>query len=69
MGQQIKVFNASTGGEIDAAFATFLRERPDALFVSGDSFLDSRRVQLVHLATTTTSPRHIRGVNMLKSAG
>ena len=33
MGLQIQVFNASTSREIDAAFATIVRERPDALFV------------------------------------
>ena len=38
MGLQIQVFNASTSREIDAAFATFVRERPDALFVGGDAF-------------------------------
>ena len=35
--------------EIDAAFATFARERPDALFVPGDPFLSGRRVQLAQL--------------------
>ena len=33
MGLQIQVLNASTSLEIDAAFATFVRERPDAVFV------------------------------------
>ena len=32
MGLQIQVFNASNSREIDAAFETFARERPDALF-------------------------------------
>ena len=36
-------------GEIDAAFATLARERPDALFVTGDAFFVSRRVQLATL--------------------
>ena len=48
---QIQVVRASTGREIDAAFATFAHERPDALFVSIDTFFTSRRVQLVHLAS------------------
>ena len=43
--------NASTSQEINAAFATFVRERPDALFVGGDAFFISRRVQLVQLAS------------------
>jgi putative ABC transport system substrate-binding protein len=48
---QIQVFNVSTRQEIDAAFATFVSERPDALFVATDVFLSSRHVQLVTLAT------------------
>jgi putative tryptophan/tyrosine transport system substrate-binding protein len=50
MGLQLKVLNASTSHEIDAAFATFVRERPDAVFVSQDPFLNSRRLQLSLLA-------------------
>ena len=74
MGQQIQVLNASTSREIDAAFATFARERPDALFVGGDAFLDSRRVQLVHLATyhripATYSGREYAEVGGLMSYG
>jgi ABC-type uncharacterized transport system substrate-binding protein len=56
MGLQIQVLNASTSREIDAAFATLERERPDALFVGTDPFLNSRRVQLVHLATLHKVP-------------
>jgi putative ABC transport system substrate-binding protein len=51
MGLQTQVLNASTSHEIAAAFATFGRERPDSLFVGGDAFFISRRVQLAHLAT------------------
>jgi putative ABC transport system substrate-binding protein len=51
IGLQIHVLNASTSGEIDVAFATFAHQRPDALFVAGDSFFNSRRVQLATLAT------------------
>ena len=36
MGLQIQVLNASSSREIDAAFATFARERPDALFLGVD---------------------------------
>jgi putative ABC transport system substrate-binding protein len=56
MGLQIQVLNASTIHEIDAAFATFVRERPDALFVGPDPFLTSRRVQLVQLAVRHALP-------------
>jgi ABC-type uncharacterized transport system substrate-binding protein len=51
MGLQIQVLDASTSREINAAFETFVRERPDALFVGLDPFLNSRRVQLVNLAS------------------
>ena len=56
MGLQIQVVNASTSREIDAAFATLVRERPDALFVGGDPFFTSRRVQLAHLAARHAIP-------------
>jgi putative ABC transport system substrate-binding protein len=48
---QIQILNASTIGEIDAAFATLSRERPDALFVAPDAFFTSRNVQFATLTT------------------
>jgi putative ABC transport system substrate-binding protein len=74
IGLQIQILNASTSREIDAAFASVVRGRPDALFVSGDSFFDSRRVQLVHLAThhhvpATYSGREYAEVGGLMSYG
>ena len=56
MGLQIRVFNASTSREINAAFATLGRDRPDALFVSPDPFFVSRRVQLANLAARHAIP-------------
>ena len=56
LGLQIQVVNASTSHEINAAFTTFVRERPDALFVGLDAFLNSRRAQLVNLASRHTLP-------------
>jgi putative tryptophan/tyrosine transport system substrate-binding protein len=56
MGLQIQVLNASTSREIDAAFATFVRERPDAVFVGLDVFFIGRRVQLVNLASRHALP-------------
>jgi putative tryptophan/tyrosine transport system substrate-binding protein len=49
-GLQTLVFNASTGREIEAAFAVLAGERLDALFVAGDAFFLSRRVQFASLA-------------------
>jgi putative tryptophan/tyrosine transport system substrate-binding protein len=45
IGLQIQVYNATTSREIHAVFAEFARQRPDALFVAGDIFFTSRRVQ------------------------
>jgi putative ABC transport system substrate-binding protein len=56
IGLQIQVLNASTSGEIDAAFATLARERPDALFVAGDGFFGSRRVQFAASAARDRIP-------------
>jgi putative ABC transport system substrate-binding protein len=56
LGLQIQVVNASTIGEINAAFAALVRERADALFVTTDAFFNSRRVQLATLATRDRIP-------------
>ena len=74
IGLQIQVLNASTGREIDAAFATIGRERPDALFVGTDALFMSRRVQLANLASrhavpATYSTREIAEVGGLMSYG
>ena len=56
MGLRTLILNASSSGEINVAFATLARERPDALFVGSGFLLNSRRVQLVHLATLHKVP-------------
>jgi putative ABC transport system substrate-binding protein len=50
------VLKASTSGEINAAFASLARERPDALFVAVAGFFNSRRVQLISLAARHAIP-------------
>jgi putative ABC transport system substrate-binding protein len=50
IGLEIQVLNASTKSEIEAAFATLVRDRADALYVAGDTFFTSRRVQFATLA-------------------
>jgi putative tryptophan/tyrosine transport system substrate-binding protein len=55
-GLQIKVLNASTSREIEAAFASLLHERPDALFVGAEPYFYSRRVQLAVLAASHRLP-------------
>jgi putative tryptophan/tyrosine transport system substrate-binding protein len=56
MGLQVQVLNAGTSREINAAFASLGRERPDALFVGGDGFFYSRHVQIVNLASRHAVP-------------
>src|SRR6516164_2429177 len=56
IGLQIQIINASTSGEIDAAFAGFARERADALFVLPDPFFIMRRFQIVQLAARHAIP-------------
>jgi ABC-type uncharacterized transport system substrate-binding protein len=50
IGLQIQVVNASTSGEIDAAFAAFVREQIDALFVGPGGLFSSRRVHIANQA-------------------
>jgi putative ABC transport system substrate-binding protein len=74
MGLQIQIFNAGTIGEIDAAFATLVRERSEALFVGADSFFQSRRLQLSllamrHAIPATYSTREFVEVGGLMSYG
>jgi putative tryptophan/tyrosine transport system substrate-binding protein len=65
---QIQVLNASTSDEIDAAFVTIARERPDAVFISSGPLYTSRRVQLAHLATRHAIPA-IHGSRLYPEVG
>jgi putative ABC transport system substrate-binding protein len=56
IGLQVRILNASTIREIDAAYASLVRERADALLVAGDGFFNSRRVQLAMLAVRHAVP-------------
>jgi putative ABC transport system substrate-binding protein len=56
LGLQIQVLNATTIGEIDAAFASLARERPDALFVAPDALFTSRRGQFATLTAVNKIP-------------
>ena len=56
LGLQLQILNASSIREIDAAFATLARKRPDALFVGGDAFFVGRAVQLATLAAHNRIP-------------
>ena len=69
MGLQIRVLNASTSREIDAAFSGFARERPDALFVGQAPFLASRRVQLILQAAHHRMPASYSGAEYAEVGG
>jgi putative tryptophan/tyrosine transport system substrate-binding protein len=66
---QIQVFNASTSREINAAFASFVRERLDALYVGGDAFFQVRRAQLVNLASRHAMPATYGGREFALAGG
>src|SRR5262249_10040761 len=55
-GIQLQVYKAATRQEIDSAFATLMRDRPDALFVAPAPFFMTRRVQLAAQATRHSLP-------------
>jgi len=69
VGLQIQILKASTISEINAAFATFVQERPDALFVGVDPFFNSRRTQLVHLATRHAVPAAYQARDFAEAGG
>jgi putative ABC transport system substrate-binding protein len=69
LGLQLQILNASSIGEIDAAFATLARERPDALFVGGDAFFVSRAVQLATLAAHNRIPAAYSQRNQVAAGG
>jgi ABC-type uncharacterized transport system substrate-binding protein len=73
-GLRTEIVKASTGHEIDAAFARLAPERSDTLFVGNDPFFTSRRVQLAILAAQRSMPasygtREIAEVGGLMSYG
>ena len=69
IGLQIRVLNASSSREIEAAFATFVRERPDALFVGSDTFFTSRRVHWSTCRRATRSRRLFQTANSTEIGG
>ncbi len=69
VGLQVQVLNANTSHEIDAAFATIVRERPDALFSASSPYFTSRRVQLVQLAARHAIPATYPGRQYVEVGG
>jgi ABC-type uncharacterized transport system substrate-binding protein len=69
IGLQIQFLNASTIREIEAAFAILVRDRADALFVAGDTFFVSRRVQFATLAARYGIPAAYAGREVVEVGG
>jgi putative ABC transport system substrate-binding protein len=69
IGLQIQILNAATIAEIDAAFAGFARERPDALFLAGDGFFTDRRVQFATLTARDRIPASGATSDFVKAGG
>jgi putative ABC transport system substrate-binding protein len=69
IGLQIQILNATTIGEIDAVFAGFARERPDALFLAGDGFFTDRRVQFATLTARDRIPASGATSDFVKAGG
>src|SRR5262249_29885017 len=69
IGLQIQVLNASTRSEIEAAFAALVRDRADALYVAGDTFFTSRRVQFATLAARYGIPASYASREAVEAGG
>jgi putative ABC transport system substrate-binding protein len=74
IGLQTEIVKATTISEIDGVFASFARERPDALFVAPDGFFVSRAVQFATLSARERIPaaypdREMAAVGGLMSYG
>jgi putative ABC transport system substrate-binding protein len=55
--------------EIEAAFATLVRDRADALYIAGDVFFTSRRVQFVTLAASYRIPASYASREAVEAGG
>jgi ABC-type uncharacterized transport system substrate-binding protein len=69
MGLQIRVLGVGTNREIDAAFAGFEHERPDALFVGSGTLFTGRRVQLTQWAAHHRLPASYAGREYVEAGG
>lgn len=66
---QIRVLNATNSDEIDAAFATLSRDRPDALFVAPDAYFNSRGAQFSALASREKLPASYSSGEVVSAGG
>jgi putative ABC transport system substrate-binding protein len=66
---QIEVFKATTGREIEAAFASIAGAQADAVYVAADAFFGSRAAQFATLAASYAVPAIYPGRNMVEAGG
>ena len=69
IGVEIEVVQASDSREIEAAFATLVRNRADALVVGPDPFFASRRLQLATLAMRHAIPAVYNAREFVEAGG
>jgi putative ABC transport system substrate-binding protein len=56
IGQQVRILSASSESDLDAAFATLVEQRANALLVNNDAFFSSRHKQIVALTAHYAVP-------------
>jgi putative ABC transport system substrate-binding protein len=69
LGLRLQVLNVGSEGDIATAFATLLAQRADALFVTADAFLLSRRDPIVALAARHRVPTMYAQRDFVASGG
>ena len=69
LGRKLLVVPAKTEDEIDASFAMLARQHAGALVTTSDPFLNSRRDQLVELATRHSLPTFYQARNYVAAGG
>jgi len=67
LGLQLQIFKAGTSSEVDAVFGALAREPADALFLAGDAFYASRRVQLATLAVRERIPMTVSARELVEA--
>jgi putative tryptophan/tyrosine transport system substrate-binding protein len=69
LGLQLVIFNTRTPQAIDDAFAAMVRQRIAALVVNPDSFLNSRRDQIIALAARHSIPTMYSNREYVRAGG
>jgi putative tryptophan/tyrosine transport system substrate-binding protein len=69
LGVELHILNASTNGDIDAAFASLTQLRAGGLVISTDPFFTSRSEQLAMLAASHAMPAAYKGREFAAAGG